>query len=65
MSEIKQESVQKAQSQLNAEYWVRILSGAAWFNPAEANGRTNGPAMKAGNAAAEIIGKASYSLYRS
>lgn len=55
------EVAQQALVDYNAEHWLRLLSGAGWFQPE--TGETKHPENTGRNA--EIIGLTGYPLYRS
>lgn len=60
------EAAQQALVDYNAEHWLRLLSGAGWFQP-ETGRPAAGKTERSENtgSSAEIIGRTGYPLYRS
>lgn len=55
------EAAQQALVDYNAEHWLRLLSGAGWFQPETVETERSENASRN----AEIIGRTGYPLYRS
>lgn len=60
------DAAQQALVDYNADHWLRLLSGAGWYQPETGRAATVQPERSINSGTnAEIIGRTDYPLYRS